>query len=61
MEDDDCVHWDDQAQTLEYIKAMLEKTKEAALTRERALACAFSHQVRLKLVDNSTHATSSFS
>ncbi|KAF3432750.1 hypothetical protein FNV43_RR23852 [Rhamnella rubrinervis] len=43
--EDDSVHWDDHAQMLDYIQAMLEKTKEAALKRERALAYAFSHQM----------------
>ncbi|KAA8540089.1 hypothetical protein F0562_026781 [Nyssa sinensis] len=36
--------WDDHPQTVE-IQAMLQKTKEAALKREKALAYAFSHQM----------------
>ena len=35
---DDSVQWDD-------IEALLMKTKESALKRERALSHAFSHQV----------------
>ncbi|XP_015867234.3 protein IQ-DOMAIN 17 isoform X1 [Ziziphus jujuba] len=44
-DDDDYVRWDEHSQTLEHIQAMLEKTKEAALKRERALSYAFSHQI----------------
>lgn len=50
IEDDDCVlHWEENSQTPEHIRAiLLEKTKEAALKRERALSYAFSHQVLLQ-------------
>ncbi|KAK9292349.1 hypothetical protein L1049_020315 [Liquidambar formosana] len=37
--------WDDSPHTVEEIQAMLGKTKEAALKREKALAYAFSHQI----------------
>ncbi|XP_068328482.1 protein IQ-DOMAIN 18-like [Pyrus communis] len=44
---DDLIHWDDvKPKTLEQIQAMLQKTKQAALKRERStsLAYAFSNQ-----------------
>lgn len=42
---DDWTHWDDHPQTIEEIQVMLQKAKDAALKREKALANAFSHQV----------------
>ena len=42
---DDWTHWDDNPQTIEEIQVMLQKAKDAALKREKALANAFSHQV----------------
>lgn len=44
---DDLIHWDDvHPKTLEQIQAMLHKTKQAALKRERStISCAFSNQV----------------
>ncbi|XVF12752.1 hypothetical protein REPUB_Repub08aG0146500 [Reevesia pubescens] len=42
---DDWIHWDEQPKTLEEIQAILQKTKEATLKREKALACSFSHQI----------------
>ncbi|VVA11373.1 PREDICTED: IQ-DOMAIN [Prunus dulcis] len=43
---DDLIHWDDvHPKTLEQIQAMLHKTKQAALKRERStISCAFSNQ-----------------
>lgn len=37
--------WDDRPRTVEEIQAMVQRRKEAALKRERALSYAFSHQV----------------
>ncbi|PON81196.1 IQ motif, EF-hand binding site [Trema orientale] len=49
---DDLLQWDDHTQTLAHIEAMLRKTKEAALKRERALSYAFSQQMwRAESVD----------
>ncbi|XP_030937105.1 protein IQ-DOMAIN 14-like isoform X1 [Quercus lobata] len=42
---DDWTHWDDNPQTIEEIQVMLQKAKDAALKREKALANAFSHQM----------------
>ncbi|XWS48643.1 hypothetical protein CRYUN_Cryun13aG0093700 [Craigia yunnanensis] len=42
---DDWIHWDEHPKTLEEIQAILQKTKEATLKREKALAHAFSHQI----------------
>lgn len=42
---DDWTHWDDHPQTIEEIQVMLQKAKDAALKREKALADAFYHQV----------------
>lgn len=38
--------WDERPHTIEEVKAMLQKRKEAALKRERTLADAFSQQTR---------------
>lgn len=47
---DDSVQWeDDHSQTLARIEAVLRKTKEAAMNRERALSYAFSQQVFIDL------------
>lgn len=41
------MHWDDDhPQTLHNIRVVLQRTKEVAMKREKALADAFSHQVR---------------
>lgn len=37
--------WDDRPHTIEEIQAMLQRRKESALKREKALAHAFSHQI----------------
>ncbi|XP_022737311.1 protein IQ-DOMAIN 1-like [Durio zibethinus] len=42
---DDWIHWDEHPKTLEEIQAILQKTKEATLKREKTLAHAFSHQI----------------
>ncbi|XVE58284.1 hypothetical protein DITRI_Ditri04bG0158000 [Diplodiscus trichospermus] len=42
---DDWIHWDEHPNTLEEIQAILQKTKEATLKREKALAHAFSHKI----------------
>jgi hypothetical protein len=42
--------WDDSTQTPEEIQAKILGKQEAALKRERALAYAFSHQVRSYMV-----------
>jgi hypothetical protein len=39
-------NWDDSTQSKEQIEASLISRQEAAIRRERALAYAFSHQVR---------------
>ena len=49
------VHWDEHPKTLEEIQAILQKTKEATLKREKALAHAFSHQVDVSISDLSLH------
>lgn len=41
--------WDDSTQTPEEIQAKIQNKQEAALKRKRALAYAFSHQVRVPL------------
>lgn len=42
--------WDDRPQTSEEIEALLLTKKEAALKREKALAFAFSNQVRFLII-----------
>ncbi|XWS50273.1 hypothetical protein CRYUN_Cryun12cG0074100 [Craigia yunnanensis] len=42
---DDWIHWDEHPKTLEEIQAILQKTKEAILKREKVLVHAFSHQI----------------
>lgn len=42
--------WDDYPHIVEEIQTLLEKTKEAALKREKSLAHAFSHQVFLSTI-----------
>ena len=52
---DDWIQWDEHPKALEEIQAILQKTKETTLKREKALAHAFSHQVDVSISDLSLH------